>query len=567
MELMKISTKVISISVILLLLVSSLLITFSYQGMQREAQMSLEKTKEGAYKARKTELKNEMRIVKGFVKAIYEAEKKAGFSDEEIKEKIKEKLLDISFFNDNSGYIFIYEADGTNVLLPPKRSLEGKNLYNLKDANGIPFVKELIDISKKGGGVVEYLFPKSKDSKAELKFSYGIGFEPYNWMLGTGVYVDNVEKEIALIKKEMDVAISKEITLFISIAIGLTLMSILIFFFSIRYSITNPLNNLIKATKELSSGDGDLTRQLEIVGKDEIAEASNEINNFIQKVRILISDAKKLSTENSSIAHELSTTSMSVGELVEESTIIVNRTTDQASLIKNEMVSSIDEAKISKQDLEKANVFLKEANAAILHLTEDIKISAATEVELAQKIQQLSYDTTQVKDVLQVIGDIADQTNLLALNAAIEAARAGEHGRGFAVVADEVRKLAERTQHSLVEINATINVIVQSIVDSSDHMTANSKKVEDLSTQGLEVEDKINELSVVMGEATKMSDKTVGSYIKAGDDLEVIISGVAEINGLSTKNARSVEEIASAAEHLSKMTESLNTKLADFKTA
>ncbi len=141
----------------------------------------------------------------------------------------------------------------------------------------------------------------------------------------------------------------------------------------------------------------------------------------------------------------------------------------------------MDEAKTSREDLEHANGFLKEANQAILDLTQDIKISVSTEVELAIKIQQLSSDTEQVKDVLQVIGDIADQTNLLALNAAIEAARAGDHGRGFAVVADEVRQLAERTQKSLVEINSTISVIVQSIMDSSEQMTLNSKKVEKLS--------------------------------------------------------------------------------------
>ena len=99
-----------------------------------------------------------------------------------------------------------------------------------------------------------------------------------------------------------------------------------------------------------------------------------------------------------------------------------------------------------------------------------VQNSAHTEMELAHKIQQLSSDADQVKNVLTVISDIADQTNLLALNAAIEAARAGEHGRGFAVVADEVRTLAERTQKSLVEINATINVIVQAIMDSSDQM-------------------------------------------------------------------------------------------------
>ncbi|MFT5835376.1 MAG: methyl-accepting chemotaxis protein [Sulfurimonas sp.] len=564
---MKISTKVISLCIALLLTISSLLIWLAYDGMHNELEISVSNIRASAYNARKIELKNEMKIVKAVVQGIYESELKTGKSKQEIQDSIKQKLLNVSFFNDNSGYIFIYESNGVNVFHPKNRSAEGKNLYKLKDVNGVYLIKELIDISKQGGGIVEYMYPKNKGEKAELKFSYAVNFEPYNWMMGTGVYVDNIEKEVAITKAEMQVEINKEIQLFISVAIALTLLSIVIFYISIRRSITQPLNKLIYATKELSSGDGDLTKQLKVLGKDEIAEASTEINNFIEKVRVLISDAKTLSAENSSISHELSTTSVSVGKLVEESTEIVNSTTEQVTLIKNEMGSSIGEAKISKKDLEKANIFLQEANSAILDLTKEIKSSAATEVELAHKIQQLSSDTKQVKDVLGVIGEIADQTNLLALNAAIEAARAGEHGRGFAVVADEVRKLAERTQHSLVEINATINVIVQSIVDSSDQMTANSNKIEELSNTGMEVEEKINELSSVMGEATTMSDKTVANYIKAGDDLEIIIDSVGKINGLSSKNARSVEEIASAAEHLNKMTESLNSKLDDFKTA
>jgi len=331
-------------------------------------------------------------------------------------------------------------------------------------------------------------------------------------------------------------------------------------------TITKPLNHLIQRADNLSSGDGDLTRKLEIEGNDEIAQASASINRFIEKVRILISEAKNLSNENSSISHELSSTSLEVGRSVETSMQIVNHTTQKATILQNELSMGINEAKEGKEGLLKANNYLREANNAILSLTQDIQQSAATEVELAHKIQQLSSDAGQVKEVLVVIGDIADQTNLLALNAAIEAARAGEHGRGFAVVADEVRKLAERTQKSLQEINATINVIVQAIVDSSDSMSANSKKVEALAITANSVEMKINNMFLVMADATKVSDKTVENYLQTGTDIGTIITGVGQINEISSQNARSVEEIASAAEHLSRMTETLNLKLSEFRT-
>ena len=538
----------------------------SYQNTLKNETMFLEEYKKSAYSFYEGELKTIMEIMLQTATSIHKAQKEKGVSDEKIKEAILDKFDELRFFNDKSGYIFVYQHDGTNVLLPTNKSLKGKNMIDLKDANGKFLIKELIETARKGGGVVRYEFPKVKDGAPFPKFAYSVSFEPYQWMLGTGVYVDSLDAEIAKLQQKIDDNLMSQAMTFLLVSLGLVLLFIIVMVLFTQKSITKPLNQLIDRADNLSSGDGDLTRKLDIEGTDEIARASESINRFIEKVRILISEAKNLSHENSSVSHELSSTSLEVGRSVETSMNIIEATTTKAGVLKTEMGEGIKEAQEGKAELLKANDYLKEANNAILQLTRNIQESASTEVELTHRIQQLSSDTAQVKDILVVIGDIADQTNLLALNAAIEAARAGEHGRGFAVVADEVRKLAERTQKSLQEINATINVIVQAIVDSSERMNANSKKVESLATTASGVENKINHMFTMMQGATTVSDNSVENYVKTGKDIESMIENVGKINDISSQNARSVEEIASAAEHLSRMTEQLNLKLSEFRT-
>ncbi|MBE0496600.1 MAG: methyl-accepting chemotaxis protein [Campylobacterales bacterium] len=563
---MNLSTRIIAMIIGSLVILTLLLGLTTRHFMVESVTFFTENYHEKMVQARKDELKSEMRIIRTVVEKVYEEETARGHSESEVKAAILHKIRDIRFFEDNSGYVFIYDPDGTNVMLPVNTSLEGKNLTGLKDSNGMFFVKELLEAAKRGGDFVIYNFPKIKDGAPFPKLGYAVPFTPYGWMMGTGVYIDNIDEDVAILEKETVAENKKGLVLFSLISLGVVVVVSALSLFLIRVKITSPLQNLIKRAENLSSGDGDLTRKLDIVGNDEVSQASQAINAFIEKVRVLISDAKQLSSENSSVAHELSTTSLQSGKRIEDSAVLVSNTTKKATTMQEEMRGSIQEAKEGKNELEKASAFVQEASTSILDLTEQIQESAHTEIELAKKIEQLSHDAEQVKQVLTVINDIADQTNLLALNAAIEAARAGEHGRGFAVVADEVRKLAERTQKSLIEINATINVIVQAVSDSSEQMTHNAKRVEELTHVASNVKEKITHMDGTMRHAIAMSDKTAQSYITNGDEIAQIIQGVSSINTLSMENARSVEEIASAAEHLNKMTEMLNSKLSEFRT-
>ena len=339
----------------------------------------------------------------------------------------------------------------------------------------------------------------------------------------------------------------------------------LLAFLFVNRNIMRPIEKFKSSMKEISD-DKDLTIKMDTNAIKEIGEMAVSVNSLLESLGSLISKSKKSSFENASISHQLSSTSAQVGNNVENSVDIINDTTSRSKEIMIEIENSIVDAIESKKEIEKASDNLNIARDEIIKLTNKVQHSVDIEVELALRMRTLSIDAEQVKSVLEVISDIADQTNLLALNAAIEAARAGEHGRGFAVVADEVRQLAERTQKSLSEINTTIGVIVQSIMDTSDQINRNSQDIQKLSNSASEVEEKINGTTLLVNEATNATQKTVNDFEVTGEKVNGIVKKIEEISSISLSSAKSVEEIASSSKYLNKMTEELNHQLELFQT-
>jgi len=361
---------------------------------------------------------------------------------------------------------------------------------------------------------------------------------------------------------ESKIAAIQKLSLIVQLGIGVLIVFMLLL---ANKAIVIPIKRLINAAKDLTEGDGDLTKRLSAESKDEISEANHHINNFIIKVQTVLTGVIETSVSNSDISKTLEDAAREVGEGSEKQNSELNGVVSQSNIMRDDLREAIIEAEHGKENLEKSSITLQETQEDILGLVSRVQSSSELQVSLAESLSQLSNDAAEVKNVLTVIADIADQTNLLALNAAIEAARAGEHGRGFAVVADEVRKLAERTQKSLAEINATINVIVQAIIDSSSEMNKSSSQIEELATISINVGEKINATVEIMNESTRMSENILNGYRDNAQKTDDIIEKIHHISEISNENIQTVDDVAKASAHLHQLTDELGVRLQEFK--
>jgi len=369
---------------------------------------------------------------------------------------------------------------------------------------------------------------------------------------------------ISLDKNDEDIA-STNLTLMISLAIAGIAFAILASIFFIQ-EIFNPLTNLKQRISELISGDKDLTKRLAYKDGNEFGDAAQEVNKFIAMVQGTINDVKSLGKQNSEIASDIELSSHVIKESTEQEKQIVHETTLKSQAVKEILIETIEATQETQKTVQVASEELEVAKSSLSSLTQEVASFVEIENELASELSGLKNNADQVKDVLNVIKDIAEQTNLLALNAAIEAARAGEHGRGFAVVADEVRKLAERTQKSLTEIDMSVGTIVQSINDVSDKMQHNASNIENLTNISNEVEQKIDATSNAIELSSDVANVSMQDSLKMSKDIEVVINDIAKIDALSTANGTSASNIASDLQKLVLIANELQASINEFKS-
>ncbi|MBE0514824.1 methyl-accepting chemotaxis protein [Sulfurimonas sp.] len=356
-----------------------------------------------------------------------------------------------------------------------------------------------------------------------------------------------------------------KMVLLITLVIAFTAFVVIISIFFSKEVIA-PLDELRSRIRALVDGDKDLTKRIEVVRENEFAQSAYAVNDFVSSIQNTINDVKSLGSKNVSIANTITKASSFIYKSIEEESIIVSETTHKSKSIKEILDQSIEMAKETQQRVSHANANLDSSKEALDELVNEVEAFIEIEHDLSDRLMHLKQDADQVKSVLSVIKDIAEQTNLLALNAAIEAARAGEHGRGFAVVADEVRKLAERTQKSLTEIEISVSTIVQSINDVSDKMNENAKGMQRLTNISKDVEQKVNDTSLEMQHSIEVAVKSVEDSQTIVKHTDEIISQIAQINAHSSSNKEKVISIENDSKNLLEVAHSLDSRINEFKS-
>ncbi|GAA7441395.1 methyl-accepting chemotaxis protein TlpB [Helicobacter pylori] len=471
--------------------------------------------------------------------------------------------------NDDKGMIYMVVVDKNGVVLfdPVNPKTVGQSGLDAQSVDGVYYVRGYLEAAKKGGGYTYYKMPKYDGGVPEKKFAYSHYDEVSQMVIAATSYYTDINTENKAIKEGVNKVFNENTTKLFLWILTATIALVVLTLVYAKLRIVKRIDELVFKINAFSHGDKDLRAKIDVGDRnDEISQVGRGINLFVENARLIMEEIKGISTLNKTSMDKLVQITQETQKSMKDSSTTLNSVKNKATDIASMMNISIEQSQGLRKRLIETQGLVKESKDAIGDLFSQITESAHTEEELSSQVEQLSRNADDVKSILDIINDIADQTNLLALNAAIEAARAGEHGRGFAVVADEVRNLAGRTQKSLAEINSTIMVIVQEINAVSSQMNLNSQKMERLSDMSKSVQETYEKMSSNLSSVVLDSNQSMDDYAKSGHQIEAMVSDFVEVEKVASKTLADSSDILNIATHVSETTINLDKQVNLFKT-
>ncbi|VXB64533.1 Methyl-accepting chemotaxis protein [Pseudomonas sp. 8BK] len=512
-------SKVVLLALIPVVLFALVLSGAAAKVLQNLAAQEVEETRERLLQESRNELQHYVQIALGSVQTLYDG---AAQGDMASREQAVAILSKIKFGKD--GYFFGHDSNVVRLFRGDSPVDVGKSLADRRDPNGVYINRELVNVAKNNSYYVNYSSPlPTDDSVLVPKMAYSYYLPKWDMALGTAINLDGVEAQIAQVQVEIDERISTIITSIMVIAAVL-----LVIFGIVGVVLSNtflrPLQQIKDNLDDIAAGEGDLTRRLPINGDDELGQLAGSFNRFVEKIHGLVRQIVDMTGQLTELVGQVSAQAQRSEAAMERQ----RHETDQVATAINEMSAAAHEVAQSAQGAaEAAQKTDTEGQAAkkvvdgsierIHTLVQDIRDSGVS-------LDTLQKDVSSIVSVLDVIRSIAEQTNLLALNAAIEAARAGEAGRGFAVVADEVRALASRTQQSTQEIQGMIDRLQKG---TQDAVTA-------------------------MRRSSDAGDVTSEQANRAGTSLDAIAQLIGTINAMNAQIASAAEEQTAVAEEINR---------------
>jgi len=510
--------------------------------------------------------------------------------DRETKiDMLRKALGDIRFESDKSGYFFVLEGT-TIVAHAANPNLHDRDLGNTKDKNGVFLMRDLFKAARKGGGFVEYIWPKP-GAGDQPKLSYATMIPGTQCALGTGKYIDNIKAEQAKVSNEIEAIVTNNTMIVgISLTAALLLIILPLSIFVVR-SITKPIAEATDAADTIAKGDYDVS--LKVQGHDEAAQLQGSLNAMAATLRDNIEEitSKTQEAEEKARTAELAMAEADqaraeaerarkegIRQAAEHIQVVVDRVSSASEQIAAQSKIIDQGTTIQRERVQGAATAMEEMNATVLEVARNASEASASSDEAKEQavdgaeivsrsvdamnttyeaadglksgMNRLGEQADDIGKVMNVITDIADQTNLLALNAAIEAARAGEAGRGFAVVADEVRKLAEKTMLATKEVGASISAVqtvAQQNIDNMENALVDLSTATDLSNKsGAVLKDIVDgaESSAlqIQSIATAAEEQSAAS--------EEINRAIDEINSITMETSQGVAESADALQEL-----------------